>query len=207
MRHFLLILALVMLTSFTYGQESEQMISITGGLANPIGGDDLRYWKTGFNVGAGYSFALSNTLWWGVQVDFSRFGFNPESYLNDWNKWWPDSQTNTNITGNGRSFYSISGCFTVMLADKSKIKPFIQGGMGVTILTSSIIAVNGEGKSFYSTYGNLGILAGAGIAFELTPRTSFIIETKYQKFVWPVNLEYSHSASIATIKTGMVFWM
>jgi hypothetical protein len=194
-----------MLASVTYSQETEQMISITGGITYPIGGDDLQYWKAGYNIGASYGFFVSSPFWLGVQIDLSRFGFNQKKYFNDWNKWWNISLPKTHIAGNGRTFYSIGGSLNMMLVENSKIKLFILGGMGLFILSSSIITVNGEAKSFYSAYGNLGIHTGACISFELKPRTSFVIETKYQKFIWPMNLELTHSASTVAIKTGMMF--
>ena len=92
----------------------------------------------------------------------------------------------------------------MMLAEKRKIKPFILGGMGFYWLSSSTIMVNGEPSSDYSTPGLLGILLGVGIGFELIPRTSLVVENRYQKFIWPIFLE-SGSASTALIKTGLMF--
>jgi opacity protein-like surface antigen len=137
------------------------------------------YWKTGFNIGGGVGFPISENASFIGNLLYSRFGFDGEKFMAD-NGF---GGYGLEIDGGNANIITISGDFRFVLGSKpNKVTPYLTGGAGLFRISINEATMSYQGQSETvrsSTETKVGLNMGAGLNIALTPQTSLQLGVKY----------------------------
>jgi len=172
----------------------------SAGISFPIGPENFsKYWKIGFNVGAGvgYRYPLTPGVTLITDFGFNRFSLDRNKMLQDMG--WVDP--GTSISGGDIAIITFSGNLKAIVPTSyNKVTPYLCGGAGLFIFSVNDIVSNDgeiEGKGYSKAL--FSILLGGGTDIAIGERTDLFIEGKYVGFTGYENKQ------ILPIKIGIKY--
>lgn len=153
-------------------------IFLNGGISSPNKPESLAdHWKTGFNVGGGIGFGLTETLTFVASADYNSFAFDESGFLESYGF----SGYGIRITGGTATIFTLSGNLKVTFASGS-ISPYVVGGLGYLNLALSDITIslgNESDKVSGDSESSLFVQVGVGLDFPLSENSSLFFEGRY----------------------------
>jgi opacity protein-like surface antigen len=178
------------------------VIYLNSGLALPSAPNEFSsYWKTGFNIGGGVGFPITNNVKFVGSILYGRFGFDGEKLMTD-NGF---GGYGLQINGGEASILMLSAGYKIKLTNTpNRVVPFICADAGLFRISTSNATMSYQGQTETVTADGgetkLGFDAGAGLNINLTPRTDLVLGAKIV-----IGLTKGQSTSYFPILIGLEF--
>jgi hypothetical protein len=159
--------------------------NVGGGVTVPLNSGLSDNYKAGFNFGGSVDYAVLRNLLVFGDVRYHRFGIKSGAF---------GFPSNASISGGGETIFSAVAGAKYVFPSPGKIHFYVFAGTGIshqsqsdvtaqyTVVTSYYTATVSSTKSLSSTTG-LGVIAGPGLWFDLTPKVAVYGELRYASCV------------------------
>ncbi len=183
--HRILVLLIVLAVTANLSAQSHSTMNIylNSGVSFPSSPDLFSSgWSNGFNFGAGLGKMVSPAIELGGNFSFHTFSFDEDGLLESLGF----GNAGSSLTVDGGSATILTAYGNVKLrfqsAPDQKVSPYFSGGAGFFRISLGDATISGSGGTISTPGGSesaLGIDFGAGIDFQLGPKTALFIDGKY----------------------------